>query len=83
MHQFNIYWYMCTPGEEWPETVVRQLDPCNGGPAFDIYDFISENYNKLSDDRCWHNISVCTLLVYTSTCVCVHACDIPCMLVLK
>ena len=55
MYQFNNHWYMYTPGKDWPETVVRLLDPTNGGMARDIYDFIRVNYNKLSDDRCWHH----------------------------
>jgi len=44
MDQFNNHWYMHTPDKAWPETLVRLLDPINGGMAEDIYDFIRVNY---------------------------------------
>ena len=36
--------YVHTPDKPWSETMVRQLNPRNGGMAEDIHKFIADNY---------------------------------------
>ena len=44
MYDFINNWYVHTPDKPWSETMVRQLDPRNGGMAGDIHEFIRVNY---------------------------------------
>jgi len=44
MYDFINNWSVHTPDKPWSETMVRQLDPRNGGMAGDIHEFIRVNY---------------------------------------
>ena len=44
--------YVHTPGKPWSETMVRQLNPMNGGMAADIHKFIGVNYLRDGPFNC-------------------------------
>ena len=44
MYDFINNKYVHTPDKPWSETMVRQLNPRNGGMAEDIHKFIGVNY---------------------------------------